>query len=160
MTERRLVLLRHAKSAWPDGVPDFERPLNDRGRRDAPAAGRWLRENLPGLDLVLCSTAVRARQTWDLVAGELGHAPEVRHDDRLYAAATTTLLTVARELPGSARTVLIIAHNPGLEDLVSVLTNTDGQLKTSSIAVLTGSGDWSATAPGRATLTAFTTPRG
>ena len=68
---RRLLLLRHAKSAWPD-LADSERPLNDRGRRDAPAMGRWLRDKGYVPDLVLCSTAQRTRDTWALVAGELG----------------------------------------------------------------------------------------
>ena len=67
---RRLVLLRHAKSDWPDDVPDHERPLARRGRRDAPAAGRWLRKSGYVPDLVLCSTARRARETWQLAEEE------------------------------------------------------------------------------------------
>ncbi|CAM5605305.1 Phosphohistidine phosphatase OS=Streptomyces griseomycini OX=66895 GN=FHS37_004000 PE=4 SV=1 [Streptomyces griseomycini] len=83
---RRLVVLRHAKSARPEGVADHERPLAPRGRRDAPAAGRALAEAdcLPGL--ALCSTAVRARRTWELAAAQWGTPPPVRFDRRLYAA--------------------------------------------------------------------------
>lgn len=84
---RRLVVLRHAKSAWPDGVADHERPLAPRGRRDAPAAGRWLREAGCVPDLVVCSTAGRTRQTWDLVSDELDATMPVTHDARLYRAS-------------------------------------------------------------------------
>ncbi|MFK0293496.1 SixA phosphatase family protein [Streptomyces sp. NPDC090442] len=68
----RLIVLRHAKSAWPEGVPDHERPLAGRGRRDAPAAGRWLWQQHCAPDVVLCSTSRRTRETWARVAGELG----------------------------------------------------------------------------------------
>src|SRR6266508_2923118 len=87
VSERTLLVLRHAKSDWPDGVPDAERPLAGRGRREAPLVGRWLRESGHIPDLVVCSPALRARQTWELVAGELGEAgeaPEVRFDERVY----------------------------------------------------------------------------
>ncbi|MFE6686352.1 SixA phosphatase family protein [Streptomyces sp. NPDC057743] len=68
----RLIVLRHAKSAWPEGVPDHERPLAGRGRRDAPAAGRWLRQRHCAPDVVLCSTSRRTRETWERIAAELG----------------------------------------------------------------------------------------
>ena len=83
---RRLVLLRHAKSAWPDGVPDSQRPLNGRGRRDARAAGQWLREHVDGLGAVVCSPAQRTRETWAIVSAELDGPPSVRLDDRVYGA--------------------------------------------------------------------------
>src|SRR4051794_41904037 len=89
-----LVLLRHAKSAWPEGVPDHERPLAGRGRRDAPEAGRWLRQVGLQFDLVLCSTALRARQTWELAAAELDTAPPGRFEDRPYPADAGELLDV------------------------------------------------------------------
>ena len=93
------MLLRHAKSAWPDGVPDLQRPLNDRGRRDARAAGQWLREHVGGLDAVVCSPAQRTRETWALVAAELDDAPSAVVDDRIYAAEPEELLDVVRDLP-------------------------------------------------------------
>src|SRR6266700_6314858 len=83
---RKLVLLRHAKSAWPD-VPDHERPLARRGRRDAPGAGAWLRRAGYLPDLVVCSTARRARETWQLAAAELGASPPVRFEPRVYQAS-------------------------------------------------------------------------
>ncbi|MFE2580435.1 SixA phosphatase family protein [Streptomyces sp. NPDC059378] len=167
---RRLVVLRHAKSAWPEGVPDHRRPLAPRGRRDAPAAGRALAEAdfLP--DLALCSPALRARQTWDLAAAEWGTPPPVRYEPRLYGADATELLDVVRETPPEIETLLLIGHNPGLEELVLDLADDglDGALDevrtkfpTSAIAVLAWYGStWRALAPGSALLTSMTVPRG
>lgn len=161
MTEptRRLVLLRHAKSDRPGGVADHDRPLAERGRREAPLAGRWLRDNVPEIDRVLCSTAARARETWRLASAELASPPETRYLDRLYAASGDGLLTAVRELTDETGTVLLVGHNPGLEELLALLAGSDEQLKTSSIAVLDGAGNWSDSGPGWADLTAVTTPR-
>lgn len=156
---RRLVVLRHAKSSWSGGLADHERPLAGRGRREAPLAGRWLAEHVDRIDLVVCSSAVRARQTWKRAGAELDPAPEVRVDDRVYAASERELLAVVRELPDRAATVLVVGHNPGLEDLVEVLTGAPRELKTSSIAVLSGRGDWAGIGPGWARLEAVGTPR-
>ncbi len=158
--QRTLLLLRHAKSDWSTDRPDERRPLSKRGRRDAPAAGQWLRENAPALDLVVCSTAVRARQTWALAGAELDPAPNVRRDERLYAATATGLLIVVRGLPAAASTVLLVAHNPGMADLVELLTGEPRELKTSAVAVLTWPGEWSDAAPRCATGVAFAKPRG
>ncbi|MFF5160331.1 SixA phosphatase family protein [Streptomyces sp. NPDC000348] len=167
---RRLVVLRHAKSARPEGVTDHDRPLGPRGLRDAPAAGRALAEAdcLPGL--ALCSTAVRARRTWELVAAQWGTPPPVRHDPRLYHADVPELLDVVRETPAEVETLLLIGHNPGLEDLVLTLAG-DGlddtldrvrtKFPTSAIAVLSWRGAaWRDLAPGVALLTSVTVPRG
>ncbi|GAA3150076.1 histidine phosphatase family protein [Streptomyces rameus] len=166
---RRLVVLRHAKSAWPAGVDDHRRPLAPRGLRDAPAAGRALAAgSLP--DLALCSTAVRARRTWELVSAEWATPPPVRYDRRLYAADVADLLEVVHEVPADVRTLLLVGHNPGLEELVRALA-ADGlddtldrvreKFPTSAIAVLTWHGaGWPALTPGAALLTSFTVPRG
>ncbi|WP_432019946.1 SixA phosphatase family protein [Streptomyces sp. 1222.5] len=167
---RRLMVLRHAKSAWPDGVEDHRRPLAPRGLRDAPAAGRALAEagGLP--DLALCSTAVRARRTWELAAAEWGTPPPVRYDRRLYAADAADLLDVVREVPREVEALLLVGHNPGLEELVAELAG-DGlddslerlraKFPTSAIAVLTWRGTgWPALGPGTALLTSFMVPRG
>lgn len=156
---RSLVILRHAKSAWPDGVTDHERPLAPRGRREAPLVGRWLAEYVPRIELVRCSSAKRARQTWARVAAELAAAPEARTDQRLYAASVDDLLAVIREVPDEVHTALFIGHNPGLEDLVQTLSGTSCELKTSAIAVLSGTGGWGDVAPGWATLHTTATPR-
>ncbi len=117
---RRLILLRHAKSDWPD-VPDRDRPLAKRGRRDAPRIGRWLHEHGYQPDVVVVSAATRTRQTWDLVAPELGGSPAVHFEPRAYAASALTLLYLAQELPARYRTALLIAHNPGLSELAASL---------------------------------------
>ncbi|MFE9685444.1 SixA phosphatase family protein [Streptomyces sp. NPDC006285] len=167
---RRLVVLRHAKSAWPDGVPDHERPLAPRGRRDAPAAGRALAaaDCLP--DHALCSTAVRARQTWELAAAEWGTPPPVRQDARLYAADVPTLLEATREAPAEAETLLLIGHNPGLEELVltlagdsldDALDDVRTKFPTSAVAILAWHGSsWASLGPGTALLTDMIVPRG
>jgi len=100
---RRLIALRHAKSDWSGAVADHDRPLAGRGRREAALAGRWLRENAADIDLVVCSSAKRARQTWKLVAKQLDNVPPARVDDRLYAASVRGLLAVIRLIAQDAR---------------------------------------------------------
>ena len=167
---RRLVVLRHAKSAWPVGVDDHERPLAPRGRRDAPAAGRALAEADCLPDLVLCSTAVRARQTWELASAQWGTPPPVRLESRLYAAAVSDLLEAVHAVPAQVETLLLIGHNPGLADLVlalagdaldDALDRVRAKFPTAAIAVLAwhGSG-WDSLAPDMALLTDMTVPRG
>lgn len=168
---RRLMLLRHAKSAWPD-LPDHERPLAKRGRRDAPAAGRWLREADLRPDRVLCSTARRTRETWQLMVPELGaHPPQASYEDQVYEAHCETLLELARQTEPAAASLLIIGHNPGVQDLTLMLaatpdSDTDAGLlqratakfPTAAAAVLAFAGSWSRLGPGRAQLITFVTP--
>ena len=156
---RTLILLRHAKSAWPDGIPDAQRPLAGRGRRDAPAVGRWLRGQL-AIDLVLCSPAARAVQTWDLVAAQLDPIPRVRHDERLYGASAEELLRVTQELPHTVSTAALVGHNPGLEDFLELLTGTVKVLRTSAVAVMATPATWAKAKTRSCTLAAFSTPRG
>src|SRR5580698_5846089 len=93
---RLLILLRHAKSAWPEDIPDHERPLAPRGRRDAPAAGGWLRKSDHVPDRVLCSTARRARETWQLAEEKLSAHPATVFEERVYGASGAELLDLAR----------------------------------------------------------------
>jgi phosphohistidine phosphatase len=158
MAGHTLVVLRHAKSAYPSGTDDVDRPLADRGRRDAPAAGRWLRANAPAIDLTVCSPATRARQTWQLVVNELAGEPECRVDDRIYAASVDSLLAIVHGLPESAATVLLVGHDPAVTDLVYVLTGKVFEFKTSSVAVVRGSDRWADF--DRAELVLSETPRG
>lgn len=166
---RRLIVLRHAKSSRPPEVPDHERPLAPRGRRDAPAAGRLLAASdwLP--DLVLCSTARRARETWDLAAAELGSLPPVRYEPRLYHPPVAVLLKAVREVPQDVATLLLVGHNPSLQETVLTLAGdgVGGTLRrvrtafpTSAIALLTWRGTWPALAPHQALLTDVAVPRG
>jgi phosphohistidine phosphatase len=158
--QRRLVLLRHAKSEWPEGVPDHQRPLNDRGRRDAPAAGRWLAAHVDRLDAVVCSTAQRARETWVLAAAELADPPRATFDDEIYAAPPEALLAVVGDLPDDAATALLVGHNPGVQQLVGILSGEEAEMRTASVAVLTWTGHWSDVVEGIASLEQHTTPRG
>jgi len=166
-TPRRLILLRHAKSDWPD-VPDQERPLAKRGRRDAPVVGRWLRRHGYLPDTVICSVARRTRQTWDRVAPELGGSPSVTFEPRAYEASAPTLLYLVRELPATCRAALLIGHNPAIEELASHLAeppDADGapaspglRFPTAAVAVFEFAAAWPDLAPGQARLIAYTTP--
>jgi phosphohistidine phosphatase len=161
------MLLRHAKSDWPD-VADHARPLAKRGRHDAPAVGRWLREHGYLPDVVVCSTARRTRQTWELIAPALGGSPSVTFEPRAYDASALTLLYLARELPSQYRAALLIGHNPAVSELANSLVrppaDDDGPLPprlsfpTAAVAVLEFTGDWAALAPAQARLEAFTAP--
>jgi phosphohistidine phosphatase len=167
---RRLVVLRHAKAARPEGVADHERPLARRGLRDAPAAGRVLAETDCLPDLALCSTAVRAWQTWELAAAQWGTPPPVRREARLYAAEVPELLAAVHEVGPEVETLLLVGHNPGLEELVLELAGDDldgardevrAKFPTAAIAVLAWRGTtWSALAPHTALLTSVTVARG
>lgn len=170
---RQLIILRHAKAAWPD-VEDRLRPLADRGRRDAPAAGRWLREaerRLDGfrIDRVVCSPARRTRETWDLAAAELDDAPAPVYDGRVYAATTATLLAVVRETPAHVRGLVLVGHNPGMQHLTLVLGHdrpsepldrAREKYPTSGIARFIVEVEWSDLLPGGAQLAEFAVPRG
>ena len=163
---RRLVLLRHAKSDWPD-VADHDRPLAKRGRRDAPAVGRWLGRSGYGPDAVICSTALRARETWELASAGLraaapGAAPAVRYESRVYEATVLGLLMLVREFPPEWRTALLIGHNPGMAELTAGLADPSSDppsaFPTAAVAVLAVPGAWADTAPGEASLVSFAIP--
>ncbi len=114
---RRLLLLRHAKSDWPDGLEDALRPLTERGRRNAPEMAKAIARAGLTPNLALVSTAVRTQQTWDLFAPHLGAAVRMREERKLYGASEQTLLDFARSVPDEIQTLLLCAHNPGIERL-------------------------------------------
>jgi phosphohistidine phosphatase len=155
----RLIVLRHAKSDQSGGVADHDRPLAARGRREADLAGRWLRKNAADIDLVVCSSATRARETWKRVAKQLDTNPPLRVEDRVYAASERELMAVVKKLPDSAQTVLLVGHNPGLEELVAELGGVGFAMKTSSIAVLSSRSAWKDVKARWAKLEASVTPR-
>ena len=138
-----LVLLRHGKSDWSGDEPDVARPLAERGRRQVTEAGRWLASGIGRVDLAVVSPAERARQTWQLVTEELADPPPIRVEDRVYDASDSQLLEVVRGLPDDAATVVLVGHNPGMEDLVEVLTGRWIAMPTSALAVLELHGPWS-----------------
>lgn len=177
---RRLVLLRHAKSAWPD-VPDRMRPLAKRGQRDAPAAGRWLREAGYVPDRVLCSPARRALETWELAQAELGASPPVTVEGRVYSASVPELLDVIRAVPAGIRTLLVVGHDPAIQGVALTLAGSadaagrppggpasapadplermQDKFPTAAIAVLELAGTWRQLRPGQARLAGFVVPR-
>lgn len=122
MVMRRLLILRHAKSDWPSGISDLERPLARRGVEAAPVMGRYLASEMLLPDMVLVSPALRTRQTWALVKPELGgDAPSII-ESRIYEAPWQQLLAVVQALPDTLHTVLMVGHNPGSAELALALT--------------------------------------
>jgi len=161
-----LLLMRHAKSEYPDGVPDHDRPLAPRGIREAGLAGDWLRGNVPTIDAVLCSTATRTRQTLDRTAID---AP-VRYSGRLYGATPGTMIEEINQTADDIGTLLVIGHEPTMSALALILADDDGtniaaveristKFPTSAIAVLAVPGGWKGLEAGRAALTGFEVPR-
>lgn len=160
---KTLVLLRHAKSAWPDGVADHDRPLTGRGRRDAPAAGRWLAARALSPQLAVVSSAQRAVETWALVAGELSSRPREVVSDDAYAAGAGDLLDLVRALPSDADSALLVGHNPGIGSLVGLLDQAEpnhGEFPTSAVAVFEFDGTWAEVNPGSGRLVTYDVPRG
>lgn len=159
--DRTLLLLRHAKSSWEHDVEDHRRPLNERGRRDAVAVGRLLASRRAWCDLVVCSTARRARQTWD--GAVLGGATtrEIELTDDLYEAPVSRVRALVAGLPDAAGVVLLVGHGPGLPGLVEDLGGTVGRkYATSGLATLLVTGTWSSIGPESARLVNFVVPRG
>lgn len=121
---RRLLIVRHAKAGYPDGVADHDRPLTERGERDAVALGQWLAVERLVPDLVLVSTATRASRTWELARPALGDADvDVHVERRLYNADADTVLDSLRENGGDAHTVAVFGHEPGLSTLARWLAD-------------------------------------
>lgn len=155
---KTLILLRHAKSSWDGGEVDHDRPLAKRGRRQAPEAGAWLADHLPDIELAVVSTAARARETWELASGELTLAPAVRFDENAYAAWGETLRDLVRGLPEEHETVALVGHNPGLEDLVEMLSGHYLTMPTACLAVLEWDGPWASAGLTRARVLAHGRP--
>jgi phosphohistidine phosphatase len=129
-----LLILRHAKSSWKHAeLPDFDRPLNKRGKRDAPRMGELLRQVDLLPDLILSSSAQRARQTTQAVVDTSGYGGEVHWLDSLYAAPPESYLEALRRLDDSLQRVMVVGHNPGLEELLEELTGADEALPTAAL---------------------------
>jgi len=164
---KRLTLLRHAKSDWDDmTLRDFDRTLNDRGRRGAEAIGAHVRRIGWTCDAALASPAARVKRTIE------GTGIDVRpsYDDRLYLADATTLLAAIREVPGDPDSLLVAGHNPGLQELVfelvdpaeesALLAEAASKFPTAAMAVLELAIDrWADIAPGCGRLVLFARPR-
>jgi len=163
----RLLVWRHAKSSWNNAyLADFDRPLAPRGRRAAEA----MAGHLAGLDppaLVLCSSARRAQDTLDYARPHLPDGTDVKIEDDLYGAPAPFLLARLRRVPAPTPSVLLIGHNPGLEDIVrglgrqgdpELIARVRTKFPTGALATLTFPGDWATLAAADATLEAFVVP--
>ncbi|MFD9618328.1 SixA phosphatase family protein [Streptomyces virginiae] len=155
----RLLLVRHAKAVPKNVAEDFERSLSDRGRADAPEAGRWLTESGFEPHLVLCSPARRTRETWELIAPALPYVPPAVYDDRLYNAAPDVLATVLAERGVGLGRVMLVGHghNTGIHELAMSLCGTGPpellerlgeKLPTSGVVVVDLRGGWEDLPPG------------
>jgi phosphohistidine phosphatase len=140
--KRRLIVLRHAKSSWEsDAADDHSRPLNKRGKRDAPRVAAWLAANGWAPELVLSSDARRTRETWKRMADVLGTDVEgVTFTSDLYGGGVQEARAALAKLPASARTAMIIGHNPGWEELVAWLSGRPTRMTTANAALLLGKG--------------------
>lgn len=165
---RRLLLLRHAKSEWADGVSDADRALAPRGRNAAPRIGAYLAEQRLFPDLTLVSDARRARETWELVRRALPERP-MEFEPRIYEAPTDRLLTILKETGDEVETLLMVGHNPGFAGLARTLAGNGDpaglarlaeKYPTAGLAVLTFPVErWSEVAPRSGRLEAFVTPK-
>jgi len=142
----RLWIIRHAKSDWSTpGQSDFERPLNERGRRDGPRMATWLRRQQEPATWIWSSDAARAQRTAAFVAqGFAAASPQLVLEHRLYLAEPERLIDVLRSTPDDVAAVAIVAHNPGLTDLVNVLAGDQviDNLPTFGVAAFDVNGAW------------------
>ncbi|MQW86615.1 SixA phosphatase family protein [Sinorhizobium saheli] len=166
---RRLMLLRHAKSAWPEGVADHRRPLADRGRKAAPATGAFMARQGLIPDLALVSTARRAQETWALVAEALPQAVAARDAVGIYEVSASAMMDVVRRVEPTVETLLLVGHNPGLAELALLLAGggdeeglarIEEKFPTAALAVIDlAIEQWPEIAPGTGRLVTFVTPR-
>lgn len=173
----RLILLRHAKSDWPHGVADHDRPLAARGRKAAPLMAAYLAEEGLIPDLALVSSARRTQETWALVAPVLAKAkasssqPDgipMETEPRIYEARVEILLTVLRGIRDDVRTLLVVGHNPGMAELTLLLSGggdshqlaeLQRKFPTAALSVVGFTGRWSDLAPFKGRLDRFVTPK-
>jgi phosphohistidine phosphatase len=163
-----LHLLRHAKSSYPEGVEDRERPLSRRGREAARRVGESLPAALGGIDLVLCSTALRTRETAALALAGFAPPPHILYEDALYLAGRAALLRRLRLIDERADAVMVIGHNPGLHELALALASPDsprykalatGKFPTTVRASFAIEGPWSNLGQSRHMLADYVTAK-
>lgn len=133
---KTLILGRHAKSDWSLALPDIERPLNKRGRKDAPRMGKAISSLGVTADLIWTSPAVRAQTTAEAIAKEIGYKLDLLIDSRIYLASPETLISVLRETPSEAENIMLFGHNPGLELLSAMLLGISGGVHFPTGAVM------------------------
>jgi phosphohistidine phosphatase len=164
---KRLYLLRHAKSSWDDPtLADGDRPLAPRGRRAAKVMAKHLQRKGIAPELVLCSPSRRTRQTLRRIAPGLGKDVDVQIETGLYAASAAALLEVLHKVPNEVESVMLIGHNPGIQDLALSLasggsesTRVRSKFPTAALATLELNASWRELAPGSAELVSFVKPK-
>lgn len=161
---RTLILMRHGKSGYPEGVADHDRPLAPRGQREAALAGDWLREQQPAVDAVLCSSATRTRET----LAATGITAPVSYEQAIYDASPHTLIELIQLADDSVDTLLLVGHSPGMPWTAwELAANRDSdaaeqlsaKFPTSALAVIEFDRPWAAADPGTGTLVRFHVPR-
>ncbi|MFN8084151.1 MAG: histidine phosphatase family protein [Dermatophilaceae bacterium] len=168
--DRTLILVRHSKAEQVFGKPDHDRELTDRGHRDAKALGEWLHGHGLICDVVVCSTSMRTRQTWEGIEAGGGGTEVIEYARAIYSGGTHGLLQVIRDSGGEADTLMLVGHNPGIAALTSLLADGKGSREahqalaqgfpTSGTAVLRYSGHWGDITDGSAVLDRFHISRG
>ena len=132
---KTLFLLRHAKASGTDeSTPDFARPLKRRGKRAATAVGQYLKTKITVPELLLCSTAVRARDTVEILLKAAKWTTEVRYDQRIYEASGLRLAEVICQIDNDRKVAMLVGHNPGLEELLLLLTSATEEVPTAAVA--------------------------
>ena len=142
---KQIYILRHAKSSWDNSnLNDFERPLADRGISDAKKMSKFLKDMNIKIDKVLCSNAIRAKETFDLTADGCNfEIDKATYLDKLYFGDTTTIIQDLKELDESLNNILIVGHNPTLHYLVEILTNESiNRFTTCNLATISHDGEW------------------
>jgi phosphohistidine phosphatase len=157
---KTLLLLRHAKAAnAAAGSADLARDLNELGKEQARVVGRFIKEQKLNVDLVLCSPAARARQTSEPALAAAGLPCDIRYDERIYEASPLRLLQVVSEIEQKSSLVLLVGHNPGMEELLKLLTGCEEHMTTASLARIDlSAGEWSEVAECSADLEWIVTP--
>ena len=142
---KEIYVLRHAKSSWDNSnLSDFDRPLADRGISDAKKMSNFLKDMNIKIDRVLCSNAIRAKETFDLTADGFNfEIDKATYLDKLYFGDTTTIIQDLKELDESLNNILIVGHNPTLHYLVEILTNESiNRFTTCNLAIISHNGEW------------------
>lgn len=161
---KTIYLVRHAKSDWDDpSIRDFDRPLNKRGKNNAPAMGKLLKQQGIIPELVITSTAMRAKTTAELITAEIGIKPDkMVYEKELYLASAQEIFLLIKETPPEYNSVMIVAHNPGITELLNRLTGGNNfvtNIPTCGVAELQFEGEWNKLASGKCLLEKFLVPK-